>query len=158
RNVDGLHGLVARSDRDGVRHLIDSLQGDFNGDFLSDDRHDPWSVLNTSGFALLNAFLGRTDLKTGQGDFWNYDFKFIPVELLSGFNESFVSPDVQARTRAYYTPRHLATLAVDQALAKSRDPLAETVFDGACGSGILLTTIYRRLIALKEGRDSVPLG
>jgi N-6 DNA Methylase len=153
-----LHDLVARSDQEGVRHLIDSLQGDFNGDFLSDDRHGPWTVLNRSGFQLLNAFLGRTDLKTGQGDFWNYDFKFIPVELLSGLYESFLSPDVQARTGAYYTPRHLATLAVDQALAKSRDPLEETVFDGACGSGILLTTIYRRLIALKEARDGSPLG
>ncbi|MBS0470936.1 MAG: N-6 DNA methylase [Proteobacteria bacterium] len=158
RNVVGLHELVAQSNREGVRHLIDSLQGDFNGDFLSDDRHDPWGVLNRTGFELLHAFLSRTDLKTGQGDFWNYDFKFIPVELLSGLYESFLSPDVQARTGAYYTPRHLATLAVDQALVASPDPLAETVFDGACGSGILLTTIYRRLIALKEARDGGPLS
>jgi hypothetical protein len=158
RNVKGLHELVTRSDREGVRHLIDCLQGDFNGDFLSDDRHDPWGVLNKVGFELLNAFLSRTDLKTGQGDFWNYNFKFIPVELLSGLYESFLSADVQARTGAYYTPSHLATLAVDQALAVSTDPLSETIFDGACGSGILLTTVYRRLIALKEARDGGPLG
>lgn len=157
RNVQKLHDLVAATNRDGVRHLIDSLQGDFNGDFLSDDRHDPWGVLNDGGFALLNAFLSRTDLTTGQGDFWNYDFKFIPVELLSGLYESFLSPEEQARTGAYYTPRHLAVLAVDQALATSVDPLSETIFDGACGSGILLTSMYRRLLALKESRTGQPL-
>ncbi len=76
-----------------------------------------------------------------------------PVELLSGLYESFLSPDEQARTGAYYTPRHLAMLTVDQALATSKDPLSETIFDGACGSGILLTTAYRRLIALRESRE-----
>ena len=44
-------------------------------------------------------------------------------------------------------------LAVDQAFAASFDPLSETIFDGACGSGILLTTAYRRLIALSEAHD-----
>jgi hypothetical protein len=43
-------------------------------------------------------------------------------------------------------------LAVDQIFANSSDPLSETIFDGACGSGILLTTPYRRLIAFSEAR------
>jgi type I restriction-modification system DNA methylase subunit len=92
-------------------------------------------------------------MRTGQSDFWNYDFSYIPVELLSGFYESFLSAEQQAKEGAYYTPRHLAMLAVDQAFANSSDPLSETIFDGACGSGILLTTAYRRLIALSEARE-----
>ena len=153
RKVGRLHDLVSVNNREGVRHLIDWLHRDFNGDFLSDDRHDPWAAFNNTGFYLLDQFLSRTDMKTGQGDFWNYDFSFIPVELLSGLYESFLSPEEQANTGAYYTPRHLAMLAVDQAFAMSPDPLSETVFDGACGSGILLTTAYRRLIALRETRE-----
>lgn len=153
REVGRLHDLVSDNDRGGVRHLIDWLRCDFNGDFLSDDRHDPWAALNTTGFDYLDQFLSRTDMKTGQGDFWNYDFSFIPVELLSGLYESFLSPEEQAKTGAYYTPRHLAMLAVDQAFAMSPNPLLETIFDGACGSGILLTTAYRRLIALRETRE-----
>ena len=153
RRVGQLHPMVSGTDREGIRHLIDCLRRDFNGDFLGDDRHDPWAALAAEGFTLLDQFLSRTDMKTGQGDFWNYDFSFIPVELLSGLYESFLSPDEQAATGAYYTPRHLATLAVDQAFAFSEDPLSETIFDGACGSGILLTTAYRRLIALVEGRE-----
>ena len=49
-------------------------------------------------------------------------------------------------------------LAVDQAFANSSDPLSETIFDGACGSGILLATAYRRLIALSEAREERQLS
>lgn len=158
RKVHQLHNLVANADRDGVRKLIDRLRQDFNGDFLGDDRHNPWAALESSGFSLLDRFLRRTDMHSGQDDFWNYDFSYIPVELLSGLYESFLSDDEQAKDGAYYTPRHLAMLAVDQAFAVSTDPLSETIFDGACGSGILLTTAYRRLIALSEARDQRQLN
>ena len=158
RSVEQLHNLMARGDRGGMRTLIDRLRSDFNGDFLGDDRHDPWTALADSGFDLLNQFLRRTDMRTGQGDFWNYDFSYIPVELLSGLYESFLSDEQQAKEGAYYTPRHLAMLAVDQAFASSSDPLSETIFDGACGSGILLTTAYRRLIALSEAREGHQLS
>lgn len=157
-NVEKLHSLVAGRNSEGLRHLIDILCEKFNGDFLSDDRHDPWSALNDTGFEILDRFLRRTDMRTGQGDFWNYDFSFIPVELLSGLYECFLSPDEQARSGSYYTPRHLAMLAVDQAFAASLDPLSETILDGACGSGILLTTAYRRLIAIREARENSRLS
>ena len=158
RNVDHLPELVARLDRSGIAALIDRLRSDFNGDFLGDDRHDPWTALSDSGFGLLSQFLSRTDLQTGQGDFWNYDFSYIPVELLSGLYEQFLTPEEQAEDGAYYTPRNLAMLAVDQAFLASPDPLTETIFDGACGSGILLTTAYRRLIALAEAQKGRQLG
>lgn len=158
RNVAALHELVERMDRDGVQALVDQLRKDFNGDFLGDDRHAPWTALADEGFSLLNQFLRRTDMETGQGDFWNYDFSYIPVELLSGLYEKFLKPEQQAKDGAYYTPRNLAMLAVDQAFMTSPDPLAETIFDGACGSGILLTTAYRRLIALSEARMGRQLG
>lgn len=158
RNVGELYRSVAQADRKGVRELIDSLRLDFNGDFLGDDRHDPWTALSEAGFGILNDFLRRTDMRTGQSDFWNYDFSYIPVELLSGLYEKFLTPEQQAKEGAYYTPRNLAMLAVDQAFLASSDPLAETIFDGACGSGILLTTAYRRLIALAEAQKGRQLG
>jgi hypothetical protein len=152
RNIQLLHDLISAENRAGVDHLIDCLREDFNGDFLGTDRHDPWATLDAAGFKLVDHFLRRTDMQTGQGDFWNYDFSFIPVELLSGLYESFLSVEQRAKEGAYYTPRNLAMMAVDQAFAESRDPLTETIFDGACGSGILLTTAYRRLISLEESR------
>lgn len=158
RNVQQLHDLISAENRDGIDHLIDCLREDFNGDFLGSDRHDPWTALDATGFGLLDRFLRRTDMEIGQGDFWNYDFSFIPVELLSGLYESFLSDEQKAKEGAYYTPRHLAMMAVDQAFAESRDPLTETIFDGACGSGILLTTAYRRLISLVESRQKRQLS
>ena len=150
RGVGRLLDLVSTANRPGIRKLINFLREDFNGDFLADDSHQPWTALNTVAYDLLDRFLRRTDMRTGQGDFWNYDFSYIPVELLSGLYELFLSPTEQSEQGAFYTPRHLAALAVDQAFAHSTDPLSETIFDGACGSGILLTTAYRRLIALSE--------
>lgn len=158
RQIEPLQTLVSTTSRDGIRHLIDGLRGDFNGDFLGSDRHDPWSVITDEGFNLLSQFLSRTDMQTGQGAFWNYDFSYIPVELLSGVYESFLTPEQQAEDGAYYTPRNLAMFAVDQAFAYSDDPLAEKIFDGACGSGILLTTAYRRLIAHAEAKRGEQLG
>lgn len=164
RGVGSLHALVARSDCNSIVNLIERLRKDFNGDFLAHgDEQDldpitPWHTLTDEGFHVLNQFLSRVDLATGQGSLWNYDFSFIPVELLSGLYESFLTSKEQEAAGAYYTPRHLATLAVHQAFMESPDPLSETIFDGACGSGILLTTAYRRLIALHEARAGRQLG
>lgn len=158
RSVTALHDLVGRADRVGIHRLIEALKSDFNGDFLDDDRHNPWGALNEGGFETLDRFLKRTDMRTGQQAFWNYDFSYIPVELLSGLYEAFLSPEQQAKDGAYYTPRNLAVLTVDQALDTSTDPLSETVFDGACGSGILLTTAYRRLIAIAERKQKRQLS
>jgi len=158
RSVLQLHELIRNGNRVEVARLIDFLRQDFNGDFLGDDRHDPWSALNEKGFDLLDSFLRRTEMSTGQQSFWNYDFSFIPVELLSGLYETFISTEEQAKQGAYYTPRNLAMLAVDQAFLTSENPLDETIFDGACGSGILLTTAFRRLIALSEARQQRQLS
>lgn len=151
--VGQLHPLVACRDREGIDRLIARLRGDFNGDFLGEEDHDPWRSLNEGGFGVIDRFLSRTDMESGQGSFWNYDFSYIPVELLSGVYEALLSRSEQSSHGAYYTPRHLAVLAVDQALRESPNPLADRIFDGACGSGILLTTAFRRLVALSEGKQ-----
>ena len=153
RGVRPLLELVDATDHLGVQTLIECLSSDFNGDFLADDSRNPWIALRDHGYELLYQFLRRTDMQTGQGEFWNYDFSYIPVELLSGLYEQFLSSKEQAAKHgAFYTPRHLAALAVDQAFRHSQDPLSETIFDGACGSGILLTTAFRRLLVLAEER------
>ena len=56
REVGQLHALVGRTDHNGIRTLIDWLRADFNGDFLGDDRHDPWAALTHAGFGLLDEF------------------------------------------------------------------------------------------------------
>ena len=153
RQVGDFHNLVGNRDGKRIHKLIDSVRSDFNGDFLSSEegRSVTWDKLPSSALETVDEFLRRTDLETGQRSLWNYDFSFIPVEMLSGIYESFIG-DNQAKLGAYYTPRHLANLVVDQVFASSADPLEEVIFDGACGSGILLTTAFRRLIGYAESR------
>ncbi len=158
RTVGTLHDLISSADHSGISRLIQNLRQDFNGDFLGEDSLNPWCLLSEIGYTLIDDFLSHTDMETGQGSFWNYDFSYIPVELLSGLYESLLSSDEKSKNSAYYTPRHLAMLAVDQAFEGLQDPCSKTIFDGACGSGILLTTAFRRLIALVQARKHRILG
>lgn len=159
RDVGSMHALIKQNDQRGLLRLIEQLRHDFNGDFLAQRAGEPnlWATLSPAAFEVLDRFLARVDMGTGEQDFWNYDFSYIPVELLSALYESFLTDDEQEALSAYYTPRHLAVLAVDEALRELSDPCDLTVFDGACGSGILLTTTFRRLIALSEAHQGKQL-
>lgn len=152
-DVEPLSALVAAKDAAGIIKLLRQLKKDFNGDLLEPgERLDRfWNGLSPASLQSLHGFLKRDDLESGQLSFWRYDFRFIPVELISGIYESFLSED-KKEVGAFYTPRHLAMLAVDLALEDSKDVLSERIYDGACGSGILLTTAFRRLIGHAQGR------
>ncbi|WP_368517097.1 N-6 DNA methylase [Rhizobium sp.] len=151
RELNGLrtlHDLVDSRDGAGIDRLIENLKRDFNGDFL-EPTEIRWSQLDDQVLAIVSKLLSRVDLETGQRDFWNYDFSHIPVELLSGIYEKFLEP-TKKTDGAYYTPRVLAELAVEQAF-EGIENLAECrVYDGACGSGILVTTAFRKIIAYRQ--------
>lgn len=145
--------LVAARDRDGLAQLLSCLKDDFNGDFLEPDakKKSLWLDLGNAGFDVIANFLRAADVANAQPALFPYNFRYIPVELLSGIYESFLG-ESKKELAAYYTPRHLANVVVSQALADSTDLLAERIYDGACGSGILLTTAFRRLIGAAEAK------
>ncbi|MCC9621407.1 N-6 DNA methylase [Thalassospira sp. MA62] len=167
RNVEKLHDLIRCRDYDGIDWLFECLRADFNGDFLkpSPPSLETWKNLPDAGLDTLSKFLDRTDIQTGQRsfEFWQYDFSEIPVELISGIYETFLVREVlptqnpatgglksKRSTGTYYTPRVLASHVVEEAFSRSECPSKERVCDGACGSGILLTTAYRKLIREQE--------
>ncbi len=155
--LERLENLVRGGDSVGMARLLTQLKHDFNGDFLEPTNGSAlWNTLSNAAFARLNEFLEGVDLGTRQRSLWHYDFRFIPVELISGIYESFLS-DERREVGAYYTSRHLANFVVDRALAKFPDILAELIYDGACGSGILLTTAYRRMLSYAAARHRRPL-
>jgi hypothetical protein len=108
-----------------------------------------WADLDARALDVISNLLSRVNLETGQRDFWNYDFSQIPVELLSGIYETFLQ-DERKVDGAYYTPRMLAELAVEEAFSDIGDPAELRIYDGACGSGILLTTAFRKVVAYRE--------
>lgn len=160
RNVDQLHALINSRDRDGLTRLLDQLKSDFNGDFLQPDATDrfDWALFSDVVFECLADFLCMVDLESKQLSFWAYDFRYIPVELISGIYETFLDASNKKLTGAYYTPRHLANFAVDQVFEGVQDICSEIVYDGACGSGILLATAYRRMVRAAANRKGSPIG
>ena len=146
-----LESYVSSNDGLGIDRFLTQLGRDFNGDFLSssDGSVPTWEELNADCFGPIRKFLDAVDLETGQGSFWRYDFSHIPVELISGIYETLLK-ERQDTLRAYYTPRHLAHLVVQQAFEVTGDPSTASVYDGACGSGILLTTAFRQMLRHAE--------
>ena len=150
-SLETFHSLVKARNGASIDALIKLLKRDFNGDFLEPSEIS-WASLNDRALEIIEKLLSRVNLQTGQTDFWNYDFSQIPVELLSGIYETFLQ-DERKIDGAYYTPRMLAELAVEEAFDGVDDPSQLRVYDGACGSGILLTTAYRKIIAYREAAE-----
>lgn len=153
RKVARMSDLVTRQDRAGILRLLKQLKLDFNGDFLEPGAGEApvWRNLQSNGFAVAQRFLSGEDMSNGQQRLWGYDFSFLPVELISGIYESFLR-DEQDELGAFYTPRNLANLVIDQALGSCENLAAQRIYDGACGSGILLTTAFRRILNQVEAQ------
>jgi hypothetical protein len=93
RGVRPIYDLMGERDRRGLEALFDQLRDDFNGDFLqpTSSGSQAWRWIPNAAFSLLHQFLARTVLRSGQTDFWRYDFSQIPIELVSGIYETFLA-------------------------------------------------------------------
>lgn len=83
---------------------------------------------------------------------WRYfEFKLIPVELISRLYEEFLGEDKQEKG-LYYTPSHLVKLLVDECIPLKKyneiDPEKFSILDPACGSGIFLVVAFKRLVQI----------
>lgn len=152
-----------------LERLFATLRESFNGDlFLA-----PCSFvgsqssgnLRTEHLAHLAAFRnGLVEMDTGQGRFWPYDFRFIPVELISAVYDRFLSEssELQRSSGAYYTPRTLADLALEQVWELVPEERVQSqdfrIFDPACGSGVFLVQAFKRMVeALRRKTGTLQL-
>lgn len=136
--------------------LFEYLRRTFNGDvFNAPGRFDETSepmLLGAPQIEPLAEFReGTLEMDTGQVRFWPYDFRFIPVELISAIYDRFLNDDNQARADngAYFTPRFLADLVVEQvweALDSDLRLRAFTVLDPSCGSAIFLVRMFQKMV------------
>jgi len=145
--VGHLRGILAMRPRGKAKEslylLFHKLGKDFNGDLFSDDLDLESRLVKASLIEPLDSFFHGTDVISGQGAFWPYDFSAIPVEAISSIYERFLHsarPD-----GAYYTPRALAELVIDIGLDGSAELLGKRFLDPSCGSGIFLVAIFNRL-------------
>lgn len=129
-----------------LQRLFAKLHRTFNGSmFDGDDRR-----ITRKQYGILRAFFAVAEVKKKQGtlDFWGYDFRVIPVETISSIYEDFLSKeDAEGKRKkgAFYTPRHLAEMVVDVAIASDPDWHKRRYLDCSSGSGIFLVTLFNRL-------------
>lgn len=143
-----------------LSRLFKKLREDFNGDLFvslcSFEAEDRSPRLKASHLEILSRFRsGRVEMRGhfNQNRFWGYDFKYIPVELISAVYDRFLGEGRRARG-AYYTPMFLADTVISQVW----DVLSPATrdkghfLDPACGSGVFLVRLFQRVCGHWRGK------
>lgn len=137
-----------------LKKLFVSLREDFNGDlFVAPCSFEPNSRPPRLSQAHLNVLArfraGQEEMGAGQLRFWGYNFKHIPIELISAVYDRFLGErDAERREQgAYYTPMFLADTVVSQVWESLPLTAKEkgSFLDPACGSGVFLVRSFQRL-------------
>jgi hypothetical protein len=164
-----LHHILKKisNKRDAVTalfRLFRLLDEDFNGSMFGGSFTEEQSRLRARHVDVLIKLLSGYDFVREQPvlDFDFYDFRLIPIELISAIYEDFISageeeaeaPKNQGKSKtvrrkvgAYYTPPRLAELVVDIATEGWDTLLDKRCLDPACGSGVFLVILFQRMAA-----------
>ena len=136
--------------------LLLDLNKDFNGNVFTWTETER-KQLQSLDLNILADFLStdKTDISSQQAELeFNlryFEFKYIPVELISRLYEEFLGEDKQEKG-LFYTPSHLAKLLVDECLPLKKYEEINIkdfkILDPACGSGIFLVVAFKRLVQI----------
>jgi hypothetical protein len=133
------------------------LRKAFNGDIFNapctfdTDGPEPPRV-TASHLSVLGRFRhGREEMVNGQFRFFGYNFRYIPIALISAVYDRFLKEETVKKNAegAFYTPMFLADVVVDQLweALSSKQRRSGVISDPACGSGIFLVRVFQRLVA-----------
>ena len=154
--ADSFSELLESARPNSMYRLFESLREDFNGDLFaapcSFEEKGPRPRLTRPHLEVLARFhSGREVMESdgGQYRFWGYNFKYIPIELISAVYDRFLREREAERREqgAYYTPMFLADTVISQvwdtlpAATKNKGRF----LDPACGSGVFLVRSFQRL-------------
>ncbi len=148
--------LLESTSATGLYRLFDALRTDFNGDLFvapcSFDAKGPQPQVIDAHLQTLARFRGGREVMGGTGGqlrFWGYDFKYIPIELISAVYDRFLGAQkVRRRARgAYYTPMFLADTVISALwnTLPTRTKSKGRFLDPACGSGVFLVRSFQLL-------------
>ncbi len=154
-DIDSFSSLLATGNAALLVSLFASLRGHFNGDlFVAPCSFEPGGIvpkIKAVHLDILARFrAGREEM--GQGNqlrLWGYNFRYIPIELVSAVYDRFLGEQKEQRREqgAYYTPMFLADTVVLQVWAVLSPEVKELgrYLDPACGSGVFLVRLFQRL-------------
>ncbi len=135
--------------RDGpaLVEMLEALERRFNGNIFALTESETAALLGSEDLGRFARFVEGHEEPVGQLDLWKlYSFKDLPVELLSQVYQLFVRDS----DTAIYTPPSLVRLILEEALPWDRlDQIVDgkqIILDPACGSGVFLVEVYKRLV------------
>ena len=135
---------VLRSGSAATYEMFALLARKFNGDVFGFPATEQ-SEVSDMNIAAIGDFFAGTELVSGQQSLWPYDFSIIPPELISSVYEQLLE-DTQKSDGAYYTPRRVVDLILDETLPWEPTSTPPRILDPSCGSGMFLTEAFRRLV------------
>ena len=136
--------------------LFKNLREDFNGNLFvapcSFDEGVQHPRVSPEHLKILMRFRsGREEMHgdAGQYRFWGYNFKYMPIELISAVYDRFLGEnrEEQRERGAYYTPMFLADTVISQVWNTISPAIRDKgcFLDPACGSGIFLVRAFQLL-------------
>jgi type I restriction-modification system DNA methylase subunit len=139
-------------------NLFEWLQTIFNGDLFPVSPEEKNAVDKKHLEVAQSLIGGVEEIATGQQRLWQfYDFKVIPIELISSIYESFIYATDAKSAKAnstHYTPLNLVDLVLSEVF-RELDGNAK-VLDLSCGSGVFLVESLRRLVVKRCGNGEIP--
>jgi len=148
-----------------VYKLFSFLKDKFNGDLFPITEKESKLVEKNQNILkiIYDCFTGEKDSNKGQLSLFRlFNFKHIPIELISAIYEEFMSEeDVEKNTilnnsktskkdlGAYYTPQMLVEFVYNEVLpmpSVGDSAYDIKILDPSCGSGIFLVEGYKRII------------
>lgn len=137
--------------------ILNELASEFNGKIFDKFSDDEKVKIKNSDLILLSGFLrGDINPTTTAYFIWKqYDFKYLPAEVISAIYENFIQAEslrVNGATEKgiVYTPIHLVEFLIDEAMPLDKPELFANesfrVLDPTCGSGVFLVAAYKRLL------------
>jgi hypothetical protein len=150
-NISGYADVneILASGSSASRHLFEGLADRFNGDIFG-PLPDLIPLIDESVFWRVASLLRGDDLRSGQMALWPYDFRVLPVDLVSSIYEQLLQ-EIQRVNSAYYTPRFLVNMILDEVIPWGGVTRLK-IADMACGSGAFMTEAFGRLCYNEERR------
>lgn len=153
KTVNTFSALLGKRDVKLLKSLFSTLRDDFNGDlFVAPCSFEKSKAPTVQEFHLdiIASFRsGREEMAKGQYRFWGYNFRYIPIELVSAVYDRFLGEKEETRKEqgAYYTPMFLADTVVSQFWDVITPEIKDKghFLDPSCGSGVFLVRSFQRL-------------
>ncbi|MDJ0648336.1 MAG: N-6 DNA methylase [Xenococcaceae cyanobacterium MO_188.B19] len=135
-------------DKSNTNKLFNWIQKTFNGNLFPLSESEREQIEQQHLDVIKNFIGGNIEISTGQLRIWRaYDFRVIPIELISSIYEKFIYATDTKTAKAqstHYTPINLVDLVLSEVF-RNLDGNAK-VLDLACGSGVFLVEALRRLV------------